>query len=711
VKNPVLVLTALVLVLSAGCRTSRTAASSAPPNGPARIDIHGGKIRIEYAGRGIFEAEIGMAEGRGTVRSAIDVFISENRIDQVIRFSGDRQGEAVRLAGTITGSGESFPVEADRPRTGPLIVRHSSGLSRSRLNRAVYDRGRDWILSVDANPAVSIAVLGDGAGARTFSLAAEGPEIILRFRPRYFQKHRGLEFFEPWTYRVWPASVAGWSSWFAYLDRVTEKDIVETADALSEVLLPFGYEILQIDDGYQRGEGLPDLWLNTNAKFPHGLEYLSRYIKSKGLTPGIWTNVAFKQKEYAEAHKEWFVTDGEKRLHAGNWINLSLDGSNPAALSAVVRPVYRALRGSGWEYFKVDALRHLRYEGYNSGADYFRRRHADPVEAFRSYAAAIRDEIGRDHFMLGCWGIRPELVGLIDGCRIGDDGFSYAGLAQYNSFNNVIWRNDPDHVELDEDAHRSTMVTSLTGSALLLTDKPSVYRTEAVETAKRASPVLWTYPGQIYDVDPSRSDNLWKVGSEISGSGPRIFDAGNMPRCDLYLLEVNRPFENWCVLGRTGESVQSISFMDLGLDAAKEYYVFEFWSKKLLGGFIGSFIPGPLDPVLKCQDLCIKERLPRPQLLATSRHVSCGGVDLLDLSWNNRVLAGTSRVVRGDTYELFITEPPGFRLAGFDGGAAGVAKVERADGFLRVILNPDSSLETSWTATFAPVQDDRSNHK
>ena len=81
-------------------------------------------------------------------------------------------------------------------------------------------------------------------------------------------------------------------------------------------------------------------------------------------------------------------------------------------------------------------------------------------------------------------------MGLVDACRIGDDGFAYAGLAQYNSFNNIVWRNDPDHIELNEDAYRSTLVTSLTGSLFMLTDKPAVYRTPAVEPAKRTVPVL-----------------------------------------------------------------------------------------------------------------------------------------------------------------------------------------------------------------------------
>ncbi len=239
--------------------------------------------------------------------------------------------------------------------------------------------------------------------------------------------------------------------------------------------------------------------------------------------------------------------------------------------------------------------------------------------------------------------IRPELIGLIDGCRIGTDGFSYAGMAQFNSWNNVVWRNDPDHIELNDDRYRSTLVTSLTGSILLLTDKPELYRTAAAEPALRAAPVLWTVPGQIFDVDPSRSGELGRVGAEVSGSGPRVFDASLRPTCDLFLLEIERPFEDWFVLGRTGESVREIKFADLGLDPAKEYYVFEFWSKRLLGSFSGSFAPGPLDPQFRCQALAIRERSPHPQVLATSRHVTCGGADLAGLRWRDGMLSGTSR--------------------------------------------------------------------
>ena len=690
---------AITLASAAGCR--RAAPAGEPRNEAAKVKIAKGAVSLRYDRADIFQGRID--GGPSGFNAAVNVFRRSDAVSQVILITPRDEGARVRLEGTVAAGPESFPCEADRSDRGLVMVRSVSGLSLSALNRAVYDRGRDWVLSIDAGPRAVVRPSLDGPDRRSYTVSVEGPEIVLRFRPRYYQIHRGLGFFEPWTYKVWPDPVAGWISWFAFYDRVTEQDIVATADTLSETLLPFGYDHLQIDDGYQSGEGRPDLWLTANAKFPRGLAFLPGYIRSKGLKPGIWTNVAFKQADYAAAHKDWFVTDADGAPARGNWVQFSLDGSNPAAVDAVVRPVYRGLRGMGWEYFKVDALRHLRYEGYNAHSRYFAKKKKDPARAFRAYVQAIREEIGRDRFMLGCWGIRPELIGLIDGCRIGTDGFSYAGLAQFNSWNNVVWRNDPDHIELDADRFKSALVTSLAGAVLLLTDKPEVYRTEAAEAARRAAPVLFTRPGQIFDVDPSRSDALRRVDAEVSGSGPRVFDASLRPACDLFLLEIVRPFESWSVLGRTGESASEIAFASLGLDPAKEYYVFEFWTKRLLGSFSKAFAPGPLDPLFRCQALAIRERTARPQVLATSRHVSCGGVDLVDVRWSERTLQGTSRVVAGDPYALYLTEPEGYRLARFEAASGETAEVERVGALVAVRWRPTAGGEVAWLAEFEKI--------
>jgi hypothetical protein len=694
---PIIVLAAIAAIGFSACKRSGPV-SGAPENGAAKVDVGKKSVAVRYDGHTMFEADI--SAGEAGFEAKVNVVRTENAVTQTILLTPRDKDGRVRIEGTVHAGPESFPCEADRRDRGLIMVRHVSGSSRSLLNRAVYDRGRDWALSVDAGPRTVVAPSAAGPGRSDYRLEAEGAEIVLRFRPRFYQAHRGLEFFEPWTYRIWTDPVAGWISWFAFLDKVTENDIVTTADVLSETLLPFGYDLLQIDDGYQEGEGRPDLWLTANDKFPRGLGFLPGYIKSKGLRPGIWTNVAFKQADFAEAHKDWFVTDKTGTPAKGNWIQFSLDASNPAAVDGVVRPVYRGLREMGWEYFKVDALRHLRYEGYNAHAGYFQRTKKDLVTTYRGYVEAVRQEVGPDYFILGCWGIRPELIGLIDGCRIGTDGFSYAGMAQFNSWNNVVWRNDPDHIELDDDRYKSTLVTSLTGSILLLTDKPELYRTDAVEAARRAAPVLWTVPGQVFDVDPSRSGELARVATEVSGSGPRAFDASLQPTCDLFLLEIDRPFENWLVLGRTGESVRDVRFADLGLEPKKEYYAFEFWTKKLLGSFTGSFSPGPLDPVFRSQALALRERKPHPQLLATSRHITCGGVDLVDVGWADDTLAGTSRVVAGDPYDIYLTEPEGFRLDRVECENAAVSEPVREGLAVKVSLSARASGTISWQARF-----------
>jgi len=688
---------AAVLMTAGACRRDRKAAAD-PYNVPAEVLVEGDRVVFTYLGKAVFSGRVEAYGGPFSVTN--NVFRSGRAVSSVLAITAAPGGRA-GVKGNVTASSQSFPCEADRKNGGPALVRHVSGLSLSRLNRAVYDRGSDWVFSVDAGPLAMVAPAGDDAKNRTFNLETGGREIILRFRPAFYRIHRGLEFFEPWTYEIWPEPVAGWISWFAFYDEITEADVVETADTLAVTLRPFGYDYLQIDDGYQRGNGLPDLWLKANDKFPAGLGFLADYIKDKGLKPGIWTNVAFEQADFARAHPDWFVTGAGGEPAGGNWIGFSLDASNDQALDSIARPVYRGLKEMGWQYFKVDALRHLRYEGYNAHADYFARKKTSLIAAFRKYGEVIREEVGRENFILGCWGIRPELAGLIDGCRIGTDGFAYAGLAQFNSWNNVVWRNDPDHIQLDEERYRSLLVTSLTGSILLLTDKPAVYRTEAAEAARRAAPVLRTLPGQVFDVDASRSNLLGRVETEVSGSGPRPFDAGGEPACDLWLLEIVRPFENWLVLGRTGEREKEIHFADLGLDPEKEYLVFEFWAKKPVGSFMASFKPGPLDQSFRSQSLIIRERKNRPQLLATSRHLTGGGVDLLDVQWAGSSLSGKSRLTGGDPYELYLNVPEGFGLDDVEVAEADLVGIFREGLVHRIKISSAKDADVSWKVTFS----------
>ncbi len=694
----------VIAALIVGAMPTLVAAQSPaePPNAPAVARVVDGTLTLTYFGRVIFSAAIAGTGARADVRTLVDT--TAGAVTQVLKWTV-RDGSHLTLTGTVHAGAQAFACATEPAANGLAMVRNSVGPSDNRLNRGVYDRGSDWVLSADEPTSVAVTPLADTGDSTAFVLRATGSEIILRFRPRYYQQHRGLREYRPWSYDVWAGSVAGWTSWYAFLDRVTERDVEQAADVLHDVLAPFGYDYLQIDDGYEQDPiGTPAHWVHPNVKFPSGLDGLERYIAARALVPGIWTNASFADSTYAFDHSSEFVMTPDGAPAYGNWVGYVMDASNPATLDHLVRPVYDSLTRMGWGYYKLDALRHLRYEGYNSHADYFRARGLDRAEVFRRFAQAVRDAIGRRAFLLACWGIRPELIGVVDAVRVGTDGFGYGGFAEYNSFNNVVWRNDPDHIQLAApDAYRAATLASLTGSLLMLTDRPDVYRTPRAEIAKRTAPVLFTRPEQLYDVDPTRSALIGRAASEVSGSGPRPFDADQRLTVPLYLLDVSRPFERWSVLARTGGAdTARIRFADLGLDPQREYLVFEFWSHHMLGVFHGEFTPGPIDPRLDVQVFCIRERVAHPQVVATNRHVSCGGPDLESVAWSGDTLSGRSGLVAHDEYDLYLTEPAGFRFAGVSVAGARVIGTPLAGSVRVVRLLAATSGTVSWTVRYAP---------
>jgi hypothetical protein len=71
-------------------------------------------------------------------------------------------------------------------------------------------------------------------------------------------------------------------------------------------------------------------------------------------------------------------------------------------------------------------------------------------------------------------------------------------------------------------------------------------------------------------------------------------------------------------------------------------------------------------------------------------------VDLVDVAWNAGTLSGSSDVVGGDTYALYLTEPPGFRFAAATADGAAVLGSERS-GALRIVrLQAPAAARVVW---------------
>ncbi|HUH74963.1 MAG TPA: glycoside hydrolase family 27 protein [Chitinophagales bacterium] len=85
--------------------------------------------------------------------------------------------------------------------------------------------------------------------------------------------------------------IMGWSSWNNYRININEQLIKSQADAIIELGLDkFGYQYVNIDDGYFGGRDENGQLLSHPQKFPNGMKVVSDYIHSKGLKAGIYTD-------------------------------------------------------------------------------------------------------------------------------------------------------------------------------------------------------------------------------------------------------------------------------------------------------------------------------------------------------------------------------------------------------------------------------------
>jgi hypothetical protein len=87
--------------------------------------------------------------------------------------------------------------------------------------------------------------------------------------------------------------------------------------------------------------------------------------------------------------------------------------------------------------------------------------------------------------------------------------------------------------------------------------------------------------------------------------------------------------------------------------------------------------------------------------VATSRHITGTGVDLIDLSWRDGVLSGRSRLVGGDPYEIYLTEPGRWTLSALQCDGADPLPIERAGGLVKGGCLAKANADVAWRAEFS----------
>jgi hypothetical protein len=157
----------------------------------------------------------------------------------------------------------------------------------------------------------------------------------------------------------------------------------------------------------------------------------------------------------------------------------------------------------------------------------------------------------------------------------------------------------------------------------------------------------------------------------------------------------------WKTLETFNFTAQLDAARDLRLDPNKEYIVYEFWSKTLIGTFKGTFATRPLNPY-DCDIYSIVEKQDHPVLVSTSRHIRQMAFDIKDLAYDGgqKMLRGVSRAVAGDPYQLRIYVPEGFSGKRVELSEGLAATMKTNGNLLTVDYKSSTGRDVEWKVFF-----------
>jgi hypothetical protein len=518
----------------------------------------------------------------------------------------------------------------------------------------------------------------------------------VRVLMRYYRDHLGYSYHMPWKRRPDCAPVTGWCSWEAYGREVDAKKLLKAVGFLKENLAPYGLEYVQVDDGYQ-GEpvppradgGLRDSWLVPNARFPGGHADILDPITKAGFTPGIWTSASITNGDFAGRDGNGLIGADGRPVEA-DWIHF-VPSCGEEFLKGQVVPLYRGLREKGYRYFKADTLRHLLYEGLIGAAEAGLVTNDEAEARFRRYIESIREGIGPSAFLLACWGVLSEAVGLCDACRIATDARTSWGsfvmqvyeTARWFHAQRILFQVDPDHVCARSHlpwARSLLSLVSLSGGLFMLSDGVNAYDAERLDVIRRTipaqpvmtaetGPVRFDKPAFAYTPGAQRTAGDVTVKESLDVSAADMEDLQGHAFGTLWSVHYLAGERRWCVLGRFALvrlEEGDLQLGALGLDPQKGYHAFDFWAEEYLGCVRGVLHCPPV-PLGECQVIGLAAGSDRPACVADNRHISMGLQFIASERWEGGTLSLGVRGVAGREFSCWISIPDGSTPRGVRG--------------------------------------------
>jgi hypothetical protein len=625
------------------------------------------------------------------------------------------------------------------PRRNPDVLYFSLGQVSSTEFHALFDRRSDT--AIDFGAAALLKRSTTDGDSLELTLPVKGGATV-RALPEYFTRVLGVPYYVPFDDSTFRRAPMVWSSWTSYYEAVKEEDIVRNTDWLAANLKPYGFEYVQLDDGYDRGPKGEHYWIERWDKrtFPHGPAWLTQYIRSKGLKAGLW----LVPNAYAGAvteHPDWYLYDKQGAI-VRDYNTPALDSSNPAVLE-FVRHMFTTLDDWGFDYYKFDGEHAL--PRYIPAVDRHRLHdpNGDALVNYRRRLEIIRETLGPKRFIEGCPAGTPlNGIGFFNSYFTGHDLYN-TWLGMYPLFSSInanvflnhllVYVMPGEGLELGlpmlveeaakkrpkvvidtartreaplttfglNDAEARTLVTyvALTGVAYPLASVMPELPAERVQLLKATMPTLPILPVDLFSrgVDIQWNTFLKEKPDFYQHNYPEILD-----------LKVNSAAGNYDVVALTNwqgaKSSRNVELSEkLGVEPGGRFVGFDFWNQKPLG-----IVQNQLQLDVEAHDtrvVLLHPLLDRPQLIGLSRHIS-GTQSVLEQTWNGSTnqLHGKAETVAGDPYAVWVNVPERWKLVRARATASSGADLpleQQATGSAVMIRFAGQAQPVDWTLQFA----------
>ena len=530
----------------------------------------------------------------------------------------------------------------------------------------------------------------------------------------YYKQTLGLKYFQPIDKSTFKLPASGWCSWYYYYQDLDMNETLLNTQWLGKNFKDYGLKYIQIDDAWQdKGDGDHDNrdWTTTNKRFAkYGMDSLATFVRKQGFVPALWI-VPHGQSNLAVAKKSgaFMLDKNGKSTMKARWAWVGDYQIDPTSknVAPYFKNLFTSFKTNGYDYFKVDG-QSVVLPDYISNQKSFGDPKQDAISGYRNTLKALRESVGKDVFLLGCWRTPVEGLGYFNGSRSnGDVWCSLSGFGQVLEavragyfLHNTSWYVDPDPVmvgsplTLDMARLWASMI-GLTGMSTFCTEKMQDLSPARVDVLKKIFPAQDIYPVDLFRYSKNKSILDLKIKNNH-----RSYDVVGVFNYDA-----------------KQQSTTHLDWEKLGLDKNSYYHVYNFWDEEYVGCFnYGLFVN--LNPA-SCNVFSITKADTLPQLISTNRHITQGASDVMDATLeigvedngngtvtDKIIYKGKSKVIANDEYKLVFGMPQqgkkGYKITQVSFERM-QGKIFNGKGCSYASYTPSATEEVAWEVTFEPV--------